>query len=82
MTVGGVDTYYDYDEQQWKHRKLGGGPVRRKPVCPLPISVPTDIPHEDDAEARRAIGQSADQQCPPITGTRTGARYGSEQRAD
>jgi hypothetical protein len=34
MTVGGVDTYYDYEEQQWKHRKLGGGPVRPGPVCP------------------------------------------------
>ena len=29
MTVGGVDTYYDYDEKQWKSRKLGGGPIRR-----------------------------------------------------
>jgi hypothetical protein len=36
MTVGGVDTYYDYDEKQWKSRKLGGGPVRRGPVCPAP----------------------------------------------
>lgn len=34
MTVGGVDTYYDYEEQQWKFRRLGGGPVRRTPVCP------------------------------------------------
>ncbi|TCC37457.1 hypothetical protein E0H75_40660 [Kribbella capetownensis] len=30
ITVGGVDTYYDYDEQQWKYRRLGGGPVRLK----------------------------------------------------
>jgi hypothetical protein len=36
MTVGGVDTYYDYDEKQWKSRRLGGGPIRRDPVCPLP----------------------------------------------
>ena len=27
MTVGGVDTYYDYEEKQWKSRKLGGGPA-------------------------------------------------------
>lgn len=36
MTVGGVDTYYDYEDKQWKIRKLGGGPVRRGPVCPAP----------------------------------------------
>jgi hypothetical protein len=36
MTVGGVDTYYDYEEKQWKSRKLGGGPIRRGPVCPAP----------------------------------------------
>ncbi|TCC51452.1 hypothetical protein E0H73_40725 [Kribbella pittospori] len=30
ITVGGVDTYYDYDEQQWKYRRLGGGPIRVK----------------------------------------------------
>ncbi|TCO42466.1 hypothetical protein EV646_11388 [Kribbella antiqua] len=39
MTVGGVDTYYDYDEKQWKSRKLGGGPIRRGPVCPSPRTV-------------------------------------------
>jgi hypothetical protein len=38
MTVGGVDTYYDYDEKQWKSRRLGGGPIRRGPVCPTPKS--------------------------------------------
>jgi hypothetical protein len=38
MTVGGVDTYYDYEDKQWKHRRLGGGPVRRTPVCPAPES--------------------------------------------
>ncbi|MEV0794801.1 hypothetical protein [Kribbella sp. NPDC050459] len=40
MTVGGVDTYYDYDEHQWKFRRLGGGPVRRHPVCPVPHREP------------------------------------------
>jgi hypothetical protein len=34
MTVGGVDTYYDYDEGEWKYRRLGGGPVRPKRVRP------------------------------------------------
>ncbi|GAA0612726.1 hypothetical protein GCM10009534_54340 [Kribbella sandramycini] len=38
MTVGGVDTYYDYDEKQWKSRRLGGGPIPRGPVCPAPRS--------------------------------------------
>jgi hypothetical protein len=37
MSVGGVDTYYDYDEKQWKSRRLGGGPIRRGPVCPQPV---------------------------------------------
>jgi hypothetical protein len=36
VTVGGIDTYYDYDERQWKSRRLGGGPIRRGPVCPAP----------------------------------------------
>jgi hypothetical protein len=36
MTVGGVDTYYDYEDKQWKSRRLGGGPIRRGPVCPAP----------------------------------------------
>ncbi|MFC0627487.1 hypothetical protein [Kribbella deserti] len=34
MAHNEVDTYYDYDERQWKSRRLGGGPVRRGPVCP------------------------------------------------
>jgi hypothetical protein len=38
MAVGGVDTYYDYDEKQWKSRRLGGGPIRREPVCPKPAT--------------------------------------------
>jgi hypothetical protein len=36
VSVGGTDTYYDYDEKQWKSRRLGGGPIRRGPVCPAP----------------------------------------------
>jgi hypothetical protein len=36
VTVGGVDTYYDYEEKQWKSRRLGGGPIQRGPVCPSP----------------------------------------------
>lgn len=38
MTIGGVDTYYDYDERQWKYRRLGGGPVRHRPARPAPSS--------------------------------------------
>ncbi|WP_371402715.1 hypothetical protein OHA10_33100 [Kribbella sp. NBC_00662] len=36
MSVGGVDTYYDYDERRWKFRRLGGGPVHTARVCPSP----------------------------------------------
>jgi hypothetical protein len=36
MTVGGTDTYYDYEEKQWKSRRLGGGPIAHGPVCPAP----------------------------------------------
>ena len=34
-TFGGVDTYYDYDEGRWKYRRLGGGPVHPRPICPV-----------------------------------------------
>ena len=54
MTVGGVDTYYDYDEKQWKSRRLGGGPIRREPVCPTPKSAPRDE-SEPAAPHHRAI---------------------------
>jgi hypothetical protein len=46
MAVGGVDTYYDYDEQQWKYRRLGGGPVRERVALPEPR--PADV---DDRQA-------------------------------
>ena len=49
MTVGGVDTYYDYEEKQWKSRRLGGGPIRRGPVCPAPR---TEKLHEPQRERR------------------------------
>jgi hypothetical protein len=39
MTVGGTDTYYDYEEKQWMSRRLGGGPIARGPVCPAPRTV-------------------------------------------
>ncbi len=34
MSVGGVDTYYDYDERRWKFRRLGGGPVHPTRTSP------------------------------------------------
>ena len=40
MIVGGVDTYYDYEEHQWKFRRLGGGPIHGLPVCPEPRRAP------------------------------------------
>ncbi len=46
MTVGGTDTYYDYEEKQWKSRRLGGGPIARGPVCPAPRSS-SDHPSTD-----------------------------------
>ena len=55
MTVGGVDTYYDYEEKQWKSRRLGGGPIRRGPVCPAPRTadhVLTEPPRERRPAAR------------------------------
>lgn len=45
MTVGGVDTYYDYEDKQWKSRKLGGGPIRRGPVCPAPRPADRTVEH-------------------------------------
>ncbi|GAA0928039.1 hypothetical protein GCM10009554_09330 [Kribbella koreensis] len=49
MAVGGVDTYYDYDEKQWKSRRLGGGPISHGPVCPTPKSASA----EDAPDAHR-----------------------------
>ncbi|GAA0942412.1 hypothetical protein GCM10009554_34870 [Kribbella koreensis] len=51
MTVGGVDTYYDYEEKQWKSRRLGGGPIPRGPVCPAPRTV--DHPPADRRQPTR-----------------------------
>jgi hypothetical protein len=53
MTVGGVDTYYDYEEKQWKSRRLGGGPIRRGPVCPAPRTADRSA-HEPSRERRPA----------------------------
>jgi hypothetical protein len=69
MTVGGVDTYYDYDEKQWKSRRLGGGPIRRGPVCPLPRTTvepdsaqpprePTDPKPVANPRRRRSTGHA------------------------
>ncbi|TDW70659.1 hypothetical protein [Kribbella pratensis] len=58
MTVGGVDTYYDYDEKQWKSRRLGGGPIRRGPVCPAPRTA--DHAVHDTTHERRASGRDHD----------------------
>jgi hypothetical protein len=58
MMFGGVDTYYDYDERQWKIRRLGGGPVRRASLGPEEesgVCVNPDPAHEpaaSDAELR------------------------------
>ena len=57
MTVGGVDTYYDYDERQWKFRRLGGGPVRaavRRPAAQQAAVVTEETIAPADAPAQRA----------------------------
>lgn len=56
VTVGGVDTYYDYDEQCWKYRRLGGGPVHDRAVCPAPKS---SMGERDDAQSASRGGNQA-----------------------
>jgi hypothetical protein len=53
MTVGGVDTYYDYEEKQWKSRRLGGGPIHRGPVCPAPRTADHTL-HEQSRDRQSA----------------------------
>jgi hypothetical protein len=57
MTVGGVDTYYDYDERQWKYRRLGGGPVRPRRARP-------DTDRQADAGAFDTSYQSGERTSP------------------
>jgi len=57
MTVGGVDTYYDYEEKQWKSRRLGGGPIRRGPVCPAPRTADHAQPRERHPAGREHLGR-------------------------
>jgi hypothetical protein len=52
MTFGGVDTYYDYDEHQWKFRRLGGGPVRKHAVA-ASHSAPDNEPATEPAIGQR-----------------------------
>ena len=58
MTVGGVDTYYDYDERQWKFRRLGGGPVHQPSAAPL--GQPLSTAENDGSPAREVSPESAD----------------------
>ena len=55
MPVGGVDTYYDYDERRWKFRRLGGGPVPTARTCPSP---PEAGVHDDQTAPRRSTSGS------------------------
>ncbi len=65
MSVGGVDTYYDYDERKWKSRRLGGHPIRTGPVCPvLPRRPPADAADEELVDQSDPVGETV----------RTGAR--------
>lgn len=69
MTVGGVDTYYDYDEHQWKFRRLGGRPVHKtaahpapesrsvqRESQPVPLSQGSSVPEAGDTRATAADG--------------------------
>jgi hypothetical protein len=53
MTVGGVDTYYDYDERQWKFRRLGGGPIHATVACPEPQQTPETDTNTASSSARQ-----------------------------
>jgi hypothetical protein len=58
MAIGGVDTYYDYDERQWKYRRLGGGPVHKTVARPEPL--PADVDDQrTSTPARRTTRASA-----------------------
>jgi hypothetical protein len=58
MTVGGTDTYYDYEDKQWKSRRLGGGPIRRGPVCPAPRTADLSQPDHRPATRDRSVQEA------------------------
>ncbi|TCC30410.1 hypothetical protein [Kribbella sindirgiensis] len=60
MAVGGVDTYYDYDERQWKYRRLGGGPVQKSVVCPEPADKPTEAAQTTTVRRERHTSATAE----------------------
>jgi hypothetical protein len=69
ITVGGVDTYYDYDDGQWKYRRLGGGPVRpgRSGSNQDPQLIPAPDPEVTTREPDRALaGQAAQVVARPV----------------
>jgi len=53
-----VDMGPAVDEKQWKSRKLGGGPIRRGPVCPAPRTA--EHPAHDTVRDRRLSGRDHD----------------------
>ena len=69
VTVGGVDTYYDYDEQRWKYRRLGGGPVRLHPAAdPSPdVQLPREV--EAQLEVRAGAARAPVNPNPAKSGT-------------
>ena len=68
MTVGGVDTYYDYEEQQWKSRRLGGGPIRRGPVCPAPRTAATDHTLHETSHERLPVSRDHEKKSTTVLG--------------
>ncbi|MEU4195455.1 hypothetical protein AB0E69_26380 [Kribbella sp. NPDC026611] len=59
ITVGGVDTYYDYDEHQWKFRRLGGGPIHAEPAELKQESARESVPERAKRPARAGRKASA-----------------------
>lgn len=69
MSVGSVDTYYDYDERRWKFRRLGGGPVHTARICPSP---PEAAVHDDQTAPAPRPGISRSRPAPVRAGTGDG----------
>jgi beta-xylosidase len=61
MTFGGVDTYYDYNERQWRSRRLGGGPIRKEPACPRPTK-PQSEAGSRSVDTRRKVAEDTGSQ--------------------
>lgn len=64
MADSSVDTYYNYDERQWKSRRLGGGPIRRGPVCLTAKPATGAKLKAEPGTARHDQGEAPGRSCP------------------